>query len=132
MDLKLCGPFDYFADEVCNELHNTLFKKVCGNTPSIDGVEMVTETEKIVEIDMPGVLVEDIDVTVDSNKLFIVWSRKRRNQQEIKQKRCYSIDQTFDVDNITSKLKNGVLTINIPKAEKCKKRKLTVTSCDTE
>lgn len=81
------------------------------------------------EVDLPGVKKEDINVDVKDNVLTI--NGERNFKEEVKEEDYYKVETSFgkftrsfnlpdsvDVENITANSDNGVLEINIPKKAK--------------
>lgn len=85
-----------------------------------------TETEKTIQILMPGIEKENVSITVEEKNLVV----KLKNvvfeypfvNPNIKYE--FPIDDNFDIQNTKSSLKNGILTIVMPKKEK---QKITIT-----
>lgn len=85
----------------------------------------IEEDEKnyIIEMDMPGVKKEDLEVGIKENILSIYAERKKEDKTENKESVVVSkYEQSFnisakgiDVDNIQANLDNGVLKITLPK-----------------
>ena len=73
-------------------------------TPSVLAMDAVRdENEVVIYIDVPGVAVDDIDVSVDA----------------------------LDLDQLTATTGNGVLTISVPVAERSKPRRIDVSANDS-
>ena len=77
------------------------------------------------EVVAPGFLKEDIKIALDNYKLTI--SGEKRSEEDNKTeklirneykfqsfKRSFTIDEKTDVENISAKFENGVLTLNLP------------------
>lgn len=85
----------------------------------------------IIEMDIPGVKKEDLEIGVKENILSIYAERKKEDKTENKESVVVSkYEQSFnisaksvDVDNIQANLDNGVLKITIPKKEEVKYEK---------
>ncbi|MDO8513528.1 MAG: Hsp20 family protein [bacterium] len=105
--------------------------------PSIN----LRETDKsiIAEVELPGVKDEDIDVEISEDSITITGEKK--TEQEIKEKDYYrkefsygSFARTIPLpvvvisDKAEAKLKEGVLTVEVPKAEapKAKAKKIQI------
>lgn len=90
----------------------------------------IEEDEKnyTIEMDMPGVKKEDLEVGIKENILSIYAERKKEDKTENKESVVVSkYEQSFnisakgiDVDNIQANLDNGVLKITLPKKEEVK------------
>ena len=90
----------------------------------------IEEDEKnyTIEMDMPGVKKEDLEVGIKENILSIYAERKKEDKTENKESVVVSkYEQSFnisakgiDVDSIQANLDNGVLKITLPKKEEVK------------
>ena len=111
-------------------------------TPASDwipAVDILEENDRfILRADLPGVSVDDIDVTMEDGLLSISGERVREsNEAEDSVRRFerrvgkfvrrFSLPDTADADSITARNVNGVLEIAIPKqAEVDTTRRITV------
>ncbi len=90
-----------------------------------------------VEIDMPGVKKEDIDVRIDNNILTV--SGERKMKKEVKKKDYYLMESSFgriersfslpkgiDQDKISAQYKDGRLVIDLEKEEGSKPKTVEV------
>jgi HSP20 family molecular chaperone IbpA len=87
-----------------------------------------------VVVDMPGVAKEDVDLSVDNGLLTIegrtkhvapgnpIWAEYRL----LNFYRQFELSEVIDQEKIGASLKHGVLTLNLPKAEKAKPRQIAV------
>jgi HSP20 family protein len=102
-------------------------------TPRVDVVE--TENEFVLFADLPGVKDEDVDVHFENGELFLQ-ARCPARQADVKYLvneygtgdyyRAFTINQDVAADKITAVLKNGVLTVQLPKSEAVKPRRIQV------
>ena len=85
-----------------------------------------------IEVDLPGVAKDDINIDVDDNTLTISGVRKVKEEHKEdnfykvesvygKFERSFSLPEDVDSDKIEAKHNNGVLEIKIPKVEKVEK-----------
>jgi HSP20 family protein len=102
-------------------------------TPRVDIME--TEKESLLLADLPGVEPEDVDVRFDNGELIIEGCCALRHQGAnylLSEYgvgdfyRAFTISEQIDWQKIAAELKNGVLTVHLPKAETVKPRKITV------
>ena len=103
-------------------------------SPAVDIYER--EDDLIVVCDLPGVAKEGVSVDVDNNTLTIKGSTIEREEdisKEIHREyiledyyRQFKLSEQVDQAKISAELKNGVLTITLPKAEKAKPRKIDI------
>jgi HSP20 family molecular chaperone IbpA len=95
-----------------------------------------TGDELVVEMDLPGVKVEDLDVHFDRGELTVrargsnfpagVRSWLALEYQPGDYERSFRLSPEIDASKIGADLKNGVLTLRLPKAETSKTRKIAV------
>jgi HSP20 family protein len=82
-----------------------------------------------VELDLPGIKKEDIDVDIKDNVITI--SGERKTKEEVKEDDYYKVESSYgrfersftlpenvDVENIHAESQDGVLEVIIPKMEK--------------
>ena len=102
-------------------------------TPRVDIVE--TDEESLLLADLPGVKPEDVDVRFDNGELIIDGRCAPRGQGATcllseygvgDFYRAFSISEHIDWQKISAELKNGVLTVHLPKAATVKPKKITV------
>jgi HSP20 family protein len=101
--------------------------------PPVNVVE--TKEGYILEAEMPGVGRDGLEVLLEDNELTIVGHRKvgldgaqplYRESVDRDFRRAFVLDPTIDTAKINAKMNHGVLTLNLPKAEKVKPRKISV------
>ena len=97
----------------------------------------VYETKQTAQV--PGFTEQDIDLRVDSQRLYIT-GKHEESSKEKKEKSVYSewqakqlfrefdLPTVIDPDKVKAHVKNGVLEITMPKREKTKKIDLAETS----
>ncbi len=103
-------------------------------TPLVDIAE--TDDAFCFQADLPGVKAGDVDVNYDDRVLSIsgkVRPRQRDDQSHIWQEygvgnfhREFTINTPINVDGIRAELKNGELTLTVPKAEHARTRKVQI------
>lgn len=83
-----------------------------------------------IEMDMPGVRKEDLDIGIKENMLSIYAERKRMSKTDEKEEVVSKYEQSFnisvkgiDIENISANFENGVLTLTLPKKEEVKYEK---------
>jgi HSP20 family protein len=115
---------NYHIDKTENE--NT---SISAYTPLVNTRE--GEFAYHIDVDLPGVKKEDINIDIKENTLTI--SGQRDIKEEVKEEDYYKVETSFgkfqrvftlpekvDVENITASCQNGVLEVVIPKIEKDK------------
>lgn len=106
--------------------------------PAVDIFE--NDTALLVRCDMPGTEENNIDVTLENNELTISGTQTTDELKDYKLlsgeyssgtfKRTFKIPQEIEQKNIKAGLSNGVLEIELPKAEHEKPRKITINTGD--
>jgi HSP20 family protein len=97
------------------------------------------QTGFVIYADLPGVKVEDIEITMEKGVLTVRGERKPENEEDragfrrIERSRGtfhrrFSLPDSADADRIQAKSRDGVLEIVIPKQEKSRPRKIAVQS----
>lgn len=101
-------------------------------------VDILEDGEKIVLVaDLPGVEQKDVDVSVDKNVLTLRGERKagREAQQDEFHRvervhgpfaRSFTLPPTVDADHVAAELKQGVLTLTLPKKREAQPRQIKV------
>ncbi|MFH2092890.1 MAG: Hsp20/alpha crystallin family protein [Pseudomonadota bacterium] len=100
--------------------------------PAVDIYE--NDDEIILHADMPGVLKKDVSINVDNGTLSLSGARnlevkgvsKWKEFVDVEYVRSFSVPQTIDVEKVEAELKNGVLTLHLPKAEAAKPRQIQI------
>lgn len=88
----------------------------------------------VVKADLPGVSKEGLDVRVENNLLTIRGKASNaapgdpvyREYGLVNFFRQFELSDRVNQANISAELKNGVLTLNLPKAEEAKPRKIEI------
>jgi HSP20 family protein len=103
--------------------------------PAVDIEEQ--EEEYLVSVDLPGLRREDVKVTVKDNVLFISGERRQERTEEQANyhlteraygcfRRAFTLPRTVDAGKIRANYTDGVLKVNVPKAEEAKQREINV------
>jgi len=105
-------------------------------TPAVDIYE--TSDAIVLLADMPGVNENSVDVTFEKNVLTIYgrvephvpegYTPVYREYGIGDYQRSFAIREQIDWEHVTGTVKNGVLTLTLPKAEIAKTRKITIKS----
>jgi len=86
------------------------------------------------EVEMPGVNKENLEMWVENNELTIVGRRSlavegaplHRESRSENFRRSFELDPSIDASKISAKIVQGVVTLTLPKAEEVKPRKIAV------
>ena len=140
MNGTLAHPTDRFARMIERSFPRDLFglgdePSTRAWTPLVD----IRETPEALEVhaDVPGLSKDDIHISLENNLLTL--SGERRFDKETKQQdwhrversygafsRSFSLPNNVAAEKVTAAFKDGVLTINIPKAESARPRKIAI------
>jgi len=94
-----------------------------------------TKDGYLLEADMPGVGKDGLEVLLEGNELTLVGHRHAdmekgdplyRESAGKDYRRTFVLDPVIDTSRIMARVENGVLTLDLPKAEKVKPRKIQV------
>jgi HSP20 family molecular chaperone IbpA len=96
-----------------------------------------TETTLTIVMEMPGTSKEDLDVSVEDDVLYVD-GRVRFEKYESLQpvyteynighyRRSFALSNKVDQRKISAEMKDGVLTLVLPKAEEAKPRRIAIT-----
>ncbi len=104
-------------------------------SPAMDVIE--GDQNFTVRCELPGIDLKDMELTVISNVLTIKGEKKSRSDEKetsFFKKECWtgtfqrtvSLPDSADTDKINAELKNGILTITLPKKEEAKPKQISV------
>ena len=101
--------------------------------PQVNIVE--TKDAYLLEAEMPGVNKDGLEISLEGTELTIMGHRgpDLENAQLVYResassdfRRAFELDPTIDTSKIKAKMDNGILYLELPKAEKVKPRKIAV------
>ncbi len=87
------------------------------------------------EIEMPGVKKDGLDISFENNELTIIGRRSlpsvegtliHHESRAENFRRTFELDPSIDANKISAKIDQGLVTLTLPKAEHVKPRKITV------
>jgi HSP20 family protein len=101
-------------------------------TPEVNIIE--TKEGYVLEAEMPGVTKDGLDISLEDNVLTLVGRRSPapagtslyRESQTADFRRVFQLDPSIESEKINARIEQGILTLTLPKAEKVKPRKITV------
>jgi HSP20 family protein len=95
-----------------------------------------TGAEVVLEADVPGLTEKDLDLTVTQDSLTIAGQRApetpegyavhRRERGALSFSRSFALPVKIDSERVSATVKNGVLTVTLPKAAEAKPRQIAV------
>ena len=102
-------------------------------TPRVDILEL--ENELVLYADLPGVKPEDVNIRFENGEL-VIHGQCPQRQEGVNYLACeygigdfyrvFTIGSEIDSGKISAELKNGVLTVHLPKTEAVKPKKIAV------
>lgn len=130
---ELRGEMDRLFEAVARGGERPLFRAETTSPP----VNLYDTGEAlVVEAQLPGVKLEDIEVTAQRDVLRISGKREvvlpegfkthRAERRSFTFTRAFALNAKCDLDKVTASAVNGVLTITLPKAPEAKPRKISV------
>lgn len=84
------------------------------------------DDEYLVKADMPGVDPNDVDIRFDNGELTLLARRQTTQGEKIGYHRSFRLGDHVASDRIEAGLKNGVLTLKLPKVESIKPKRIAV------
>jgi len=135
MNMTLWRPFESLWRDNRDNLFDNFFEPSSNLVPSTDISE--DENEYEVKMDLPGIQEKDISITLKDGILEIKGKKQKMDENRGKMycmseisygsfSRSFSISNFVDSNKIKAKYKNGVLSINIPKTEESKPKKVEI------
>lgn len=132
---ELEGVFHRFFDEPL--FPKNFWDKETSFTPACNIKEK--KDRYIMEVEIPGVEADDIEIDISGNVLTIQGERKLETITEDKEKQFHMIEHSYgsfyrsftlpdnsNVDKISADYKNGILIVDIPKLKENKSRRIKI------
>lgn len=98
----------------------------------------VTDNDYLVYAFLPGVTAEDLDIQIENNVVTIKGEIRIEEDENIRYllrerpsgtfQRAIELPDDVDADHVKAELKNGVLTVQLPKSEMAKPRKIQISN----
>jgi HSP20 family protein len=122
--------------EVVSQKATQTFKNLASHLP-FSNLARKDDSTFHIEVDLPGVKKEDIDLKIEDNMLIVTAIRKYRNELTQddyyicessfgKFERRYSIPDNIDTKKIDAKYDNGRLEIELQKTKKSKPKSISI------
>lgn len=102
-------------------------------TPPVNIEE--TEDAYVVEADLPGISRDDVEIEMDRNELLITGEVKEQEREGILRKRTRRLGRfeyrvmlpdSVDSEHVDASLKDGVLRVRVPKAERAQRKRIEI------
>lgn len=129
------------------DIKENIIKKLDQSAPAqelreyVPAVDIYEKDDAIlIRFDMPGVTQDQVDIHLDNNELEITATQSSIVPEGLDlltveygtgiYRRTFSVPQQIDHEQIKARLHNGVLNLELPKAEQAKPRKIEITAGD--
>jgi HSP20 family protein len=102
-------------------------------TPYVD-IES-TDSGYVLYAEIPGVNRDGIKITIEDGDLVLIGQRQplsvsgeplHRETRHLSYRRVYELDPSIDANRISASIEQGILKVNLPKAENLKPRRITL------
>jgi HSP20 family protein len=111
----------------------SLLQETAGWSPAVDIEEQ--DDAYVLEVELPGVRRENIDIELVGNELGITGELKEKERTGIVRRRTrrtghfdyrVTLPEQVDAEQIDASLDEGVLTVRVPKSERAQRRKVAI------
>ncbi len=124
------------SKEIVKRENTEMEKKMSYMAPAVDIYE--NEKEILVVADMPGVSKDSLSIKLENDQLILEGRRYTVTEgtplnaelPECTYRRAFTLNQTVDVNKVEAELKNGVLTIHLPKPEAVQPRQIPIKTAE--
>jgi HSP20 family protein len=94
--------------------------------PRVDVFENADEL--LLLADVPGASPDSVNIRYEDELLTLQAQRTAANGPNLRYERAFSLPESVDPEKISAELKQGVLHVHLPKAEKAKPRTIQIQS----
>lgn len=138
--LKYSTPSRTFSGKHFSDIMDEFFNEAVANrsstfTPNINISE--TEEQFSIEVEIPGMKKEDININVENSTLTISGERKQKEEEDGRRfhrvethfgsfNRTFQLPDHIDEDSIEASYNNGLLQINMGKREEKLKKQIAI------
>jgi HSP20 family protein len=121
----LFSNFNRFFDEAFQNLWQEPVNHTHLYNPAVDVYE--DEDHLYLKAELPGFTKDQISLQIEKSVLTIKAERKGSDEEaEVSYSRSFTLDDSIDTNNISAELKNGVLTLTLPRREESKPRQIEI------
>ena len=132
---RVFSPIGAFSMDLEDILHNVFQEEASGDF-SPRGNIGESETGYVIQLELPGLTIDQISLEVQENRLEISgdktieqndairWSRAERKSGSFK--RTIEFSKPVDLETVEARFENGVLNISVPKSAKALPRKIEI------
>ena len=124
---------------------NRMMDEAIGNLPPLSGNGSLLPSTDIVEdenavtlnLELPGVRLEDVKLSFENGTLAVAATKERETSEKTEQRtrfertfgrfeRRFSVPNIIESEKIEASMKDGVLTVVLPKSERARSREIEV------
>lgn len=102
-----------------------------------------TKDAYVFKADLPGMKQEDVEISVTGQRLTISGKREEEKREEGERyftfershgsfSRTFTVPEGVDVDHVSAELKDGVLTLNVPKRPEVQPKRIQIGGGETK
>ena len=138
--LKACGPYELYETTAPGDATTRTRDALRTGAKTIvvvggDGTLSETAEGYMLELEMPGVNKDGLEISIENNELSIVGRRSNpaidgalvhRESRSHNFRRSFEMDPSIDHGKISARINQGIVTLTLPKAEQVKPRKIAV------
>jgi len=125
----------HFSDIMDEFFNEAIADRTSTFTPNINISE--TEDQFSIEVEIPGMKKEDININVENNTLTISGERKQKSEEDGRRfhrvetnygafERSFQLPDHIDDESIEASYENGLLQINMGKSEEKLKKQIAI------
>lgn len=142
-------PIKRFRNEIDGMFQRFFDEPVLSNMPFVNtdltpACNIVESKERYtIEVEIPGIEADDIDIEIDNHILKIKGERKQETEHKDEETEIHTVEHSYgsflrsftlpdgiNEEQISANDKNGVLYIDIPKSKESKARRIKVNKSD--
>ncbi|WP_027720537.1 Hsp20/alpha crystallin family protein [Maridesulfovibrio zosterae] len=124
--------FPYEFDKIFHDVFNPHhYRRGKASYPPLNIGE--DENKIFIRAEVPGISIDDVEITITAKDLVIKGERKLPEGRYFRQERpsgifqrIVSINTPVDANNVTASIKDGILTIVLPKSEASRPKKVDI------
>lgn len=131
------SPLDRLLDDVMSDVMGATFGAAAGGRNYVPAADIrLNDQELIVHIDVPGVSKDNLEVALENGVLTIHGERKYEHGEKDRVllgrgygvfSKSIALPEDVDPERLSADLRDGVLSIRVPKHERARPRRIEVT-----
>jgi len=127
---------DRLFDDVMRDVTGTALRPAATPVPSSPAVDVRSNDDEVVFVfDVPGVRREDLEITLEGDRLRVRGERKYDGSDKDKVwlgrsygpfQQSFTLPEGLDADNLSAHLADGVLTLRLPRHPRSRPRRIEI------